>query len=225
MSAVSASRARSALRTLALLIGASLSSALTMALIGATARSVSGNRMAPWIIGRASGICAYLLLVTLVLTGLVLAHPWRARVRRPSTATRLRIHASLAAFTAAFVALHIVVLATDRYAGVGWWGALVPMGAQYRPVATTLGVVGLWCGLLAGLTAAAAGRLPRGVWWPIHKIAAVALALVWVHAVLGGGDTTALLPMYLATAALVVGVALTRYAARTPRDRVAELTR
>jgi hypothetical protein len=221
----SAGKLSTLLRRAALVLGVTLSSAASAALIGAAARSVAGNRMAPWIVGRAAGVTAYLLLVLLVLTGLVLSHPWRSRFARPSAATRIRLHISLAVFTLVFTVLHIVVLANDKYAGVGWHGVLVPMGAQYRPVATTLGVIGLWSGLLAGLTAAFAGRLPLRLWWPIHKVASVSLVLIWLHGVIGGGDTVALLSLYLITAAAVLAVAATRYSARTSGDQLRELTR
>jgi len=119
--------------------------------------------------------------------------------------------------------VHVVVLATDEYAKVGWWGALLPMASRYRPAAVTLGVLGAYCGLATGLTAALAGRLARRIWWPLHKVAAVALALVWAHGVLAGSDRAALRLMYLATAAGILLLALTRYAARTPADRFREL--
>jgi hypothetical protein len=206
-------------------IAVTLSAGVSSALVGWSAHSVAGNRMAPWILGRAAGISAYLLLVVLVLFGLFLSHPWRARVRWPNTATRIRVHIVVAVFTLAFTVLHIVVLATDRYAGVGWQGALLPMHSGYRPVATTLGLIGLWSGLLAGITAAFAGRLPLRLWWPIHKAASVSLVLIWLHGVLGGGDNRALLAMYVATAGLIAVVALSRYTARTPADQVTELVR
>ena len=197
-------------RPVAVLLGATLSIGLTGYLIGLAYSRVAGTRMAPWILGRASGICAYLLLVALVGLGLVLSHPARAR-RGGSTPARIRAHIALALFTLAFTVLHIVVLATDRYAGVGWWGAALPMRASYRPAAVSLGVIGLWVGLLAGLTAGAAGRLPRRLWWPLHKVAAVSLVLIWTHGVLAGGDTPALMALYLGSA-LVVGVlAVSRY--------------
>jgi len=137
-------------------------------LLGRAATSVAGNHNAPWIVGRASGITAYLLLLAVTALGLALSHPWRARYRRPSTVARIRAHAVLATFTLAFTVLHIVVLANDSYAGVGWRGALLPMGASYRPVPVTLGVIGLYSGLLSGVTAAMAGRLTARLWWPLH---------------------------------------------------------
>lgn len=209
--------------SLARLILVCASCGVSGAVIGSAFHAVTGNRMAPWIIGRAAGISAYLLLFGLVMLGLALSHPWRSRIARPSPVTRIRLHIALALFTLAFTALHVVVLATDRYAGVGWWGAALPMRASYRPAAVTLGLIGLWSGLLAGITAALAGRLPARAWWPIHKVAAAALILVWLHGVLAGGDTDALRWMYVGTGAATVALALSRYGARTPADLVAEL--
>ncbi len=194
-----------------------VSSALTAVIVGATVQSVAGDRHAQWVLGRASGICTYLLLLALVVMGLVLAHPGRARWRRPSTVTRIRTHVALAAFTLAFLLLHIVVLATDKYAKVGWWGALMPMASQYRPVPVTLGVISLYAGLLAGVTSAFAGRWASRIWWPVHKVAAVSLALAWAHGVLAGTDSAALMTMYLGTGLAVVGLAIWRYLARAPR--------
>jgi DMSO/TMAO reductase YedYZ heme-binding membrane subunit len=218
---------RSALRSLGTGLGLVLlvtgSAAVTSYCIGVAVSSVVGNRMAPWILGRAAGITSYLLLVALVLLGLALSHPYRARWRRPSAAVRIRAHVSLSVFTLVFTVLHVVVLATDRYAGVGWWGALVPMGSTYRPLPVTLGVVALWAGLAAGVTAALAGRIPRRAWWPVHKVAIVALVLVWLHGVLSGIDTPPLLTMYVVTGGAVVAVAVSRYTSTTARADVEQL--
>lgn len=209
---------RSALRAAVMAVTVALSSAGAAAFVGVAVSSVAGNQKAPWLLGRAAGITSYLLIVALVSLGLLLSHPAAGRWQRPSRATRLRVHISLAVFTLAFTTLHIVVLANDAYAGVGWRGAVIPGAATYRPLAVTLGVIGLYAGLLAGLTAAGAGRLPGRVWWPIHKVAIVALVLVWVHAVRSGSDTPALLVMYLASGAFVLALAATRYVAPSSRD-------
>ena len=220
-----AHRSRSLLKAIALVILITTSAAVSCWLVGLGVSHVSTNKLAPWIVGRAAGITAYLLLVSVVIVGLILSHPWRSRLRRPSAAARIRLHVSLSAFTFAFLILHVVVLATDSYAGVGWRGCLLPLGASYRPAAVTLGVIGTYAGLIAGLTAAMAGRIGARIWWPIHKVSSVALILVWLHSVLAGSDSKALLALYLATGLLTVVLALTRYAARTPADRVAELVK
>jgi predicted ferric reductase len=184
-----------------------------LVLISSAVTAMSGDRMAPWIIGRATGVCAYLVLVALVVLGLTLSHPRRAD-RGRSAMLRMRAHVVLSLLTFVLLVLHVVVLATDRYAGVGWWGAVLPMGAQYRPVPVTLGILGAWVGVLAGVSAGLAGRLPRRAWWPLHKIAAVSFVLIWMHGVYAGSDTLALFGLYAGTGALVLAVAFGRYTAR-----------
>jgi hypothetical protein len=198
-------------RAVAAITGIGASTGVTFWLVGRAIEAVAAHREAPWILGRATGVTSYLLLVTLVCTGLVLAHPWRARLRRPGQVTRIRIHVALATFALAFTALHVVVLATDPYAKVGWWGALLPMASEYRPLAVTLGVIAGYGGLLAGCTAALAGRWAGRAWWPLHRAAAVLLVLAWAHAVLAGTDTPALRGLYLGTSVLVILLAAARY--------------
>jgi hypothetical protein len=215
---------RRATKSALVVLGCSVSAAVTGWLVGGAARSVSGDRNAPWIIGRAAGLSSYVLLVLLVAMGLVLSHPGRARIRRPSAATRIRLHVSLAAFTLVLVVLHVVVLATDSYAGVGWRGTFVPLGSSYRPVPVTLGVLGLYAGLLAGVTATLSGRrFVARIWWPIHKVSTLSFLLVWVHGVYAGVDSAPLLWLYLGTGLALLAVATWRYVARTPADLVEDL--
>ena len=76
----------------------------------------------------------------------------------------------------------------------------------------------------AGITAATAGRIVGRLWWPIHKVAAVSLLLVWGHGVMAGSDSAVLLVVYLSTGAGVLLLGVSRYVARTTGDRVADLT-
>ena len=139
--------APAARRAVGATVATALSCAVATAAAGWAATGLAGNQKAPWILGRAAGLTAYVLLTALVCTGLFLAHPAAARFRRPHPLLRLRLHAGLAAFTLAFLVLHVVVLATDRYAGVGWTGSVVPLASTYRPVPVTLGVLGLYSGV------------------------------------------------------------------------------
>jgi hypothetical protein len=99
------------------------------------------------------------------------------------------------------------------------------MASEYRPVPVTLGVIALWAGLITGVTARLAGSIAARVWWPVHKVAAGLLVLVWGHSVLAGTDTPALRWYYVASGVAILGLIITRYGARTPADRVAELAR
>ena len=178
-----------------------------------TMENVQTTNAPRWILGRSTGLAAYLLLLMLSVMGLLLAHPERGRWVRPSALTRIRIHVSLAVFTLAFLIAHIYVLATDAFAHVGWAGAFIPFAAEYRPAAVALGILALWSGLVSGLTAASAGsRLLVRAWWPLHKIAIVAFGLTWLHAVLAGSDTGQLRTFYALSGAFVIGFAIWRYA-------------
>lgn len=207
------------MRTTLAIGGSTVGAALSAALGGRTVTALAGDPKAPWLLGRSAGITAYLLLVLLTATGLVLAHPAAARLHRPHPVTRVRLHSWLAAFTLVFVALHVVALATDRYAHVGWAGALLPLASAYRPLPVTFGMLGLWSGLAAGVTAALAGRGAGRWWWRVHHVAAASLVLVWVHAVLAGSDTGALLALYVVTGAAVAALGAARHTARLTARR------
>ncbi|HEY5112029.1 MAG TPA: hypothetical protein VII67_06845 [Acidimicrobiales bacterium] len=174
------------------------------------------SRYFPWITGRALGIAGFISLGALVALGIWMRHPWRLRRSFMHSETRLRLHAALATATLALVAGHLVVLATDHYAGVGWSGAFVPGLSRYRTFAVALGVIALFFMVLLAVTARAAGRRGARHWSAIHRFAILTYILVWFHGVLAGADTNALRGLYVTTAVCLAVLALTRYgAART----------
>lgn len=163
-----------------------------------------------WLLARISGLAALAMLTALVGLGLALAHPRGTALRTLNRRTLLSVHLGLAAFTGVFLVLHVLVLAFDDYAGVGWAGVLLPLGATYRPVPVTLGWLALYGGLAAGLTARLAGRVGR-VWWPIHRVAIVVYAAAWLHGVLAGSDSATLTLAYAASLLLVLSLAASLY--------------
>ena len=201
-------------------------SALTVALgalvggwaVGWVAVHVAHDEHPKWLLARVSGLAGMFLLTALVVLGLLLAHPRGTALRSLPRATMLRVHVGLASFAFAFITLHVVVLALDDYAGVGWSGVLLPLGAEYRPLPVTLGWIGLYAGLAAGLTARFAGIVGR-VWWPIHRTTLVVYGAVWTHSVLAGTDSAALWFWYGGSALLVVATAVSRV--MTPHVRSA----
>lgn len=174
----------------------------------------------PWITGRALGIAGYLSLTALVAVGLWLRHPWRLRLQFGHAETRLRVHATLGLATVALILGHLIFLATDRYAGVGWAGAFVPGLSHYRRVPVGLGVGAFEFLLLVGATARFAGRRWTRHWLGIHQLASVTFALSWFHGVLAGTDTAALRLVYVVTGALVTLLIVSRaFVARTGSTR------
>lgn len=202
-----------------------LAAGITGSLAGIAYSTITTSPMQPWLMARASGITAYLLLTLVTMMGLLLSHPRRARWTRPSSVARIRLHVVLTVLALAFTVFHFVVLALDPWAKVGWAGALLPMAADYRPIPVTLGVLSLWTGLVVGFSAALAGRGLGRIWLPLHRFSAIAWILAWVHGLLAGSDTAPLLTLYIATGAAVIVLALWRYMSRSPSDEVDALSR
>ncbi len=164
----------------------------------------------PWIAARALGVTAYLLLAFEVALGLVLSHPRNTSAWR-KTRQILPWHELVTVFLGAFLALHIVLLAVDEFAGVGWIGVFVPGSGTYRPPAIAVGSVAMYALVITAVTAKWARLLPSGWWLRIHRFAAVAFLLSWVHAILAGTDGGALTPLYLATGLLILALGTHRW--------------
>ena len=175
----------------------------------------------PWVAARALGVTAYLLLALEVALGLVLSHPRNTSEWR-KTKQVFPWHEMVSVFTGAFLILHIILLAIDPFAKVGIVGALVPGFSTFRPVAVGLGTVALYALIFTAATAKWTRLLPSGWWLKVHRFAAVAFLLTWVHAVLAGTDGGALTPLYLATGLpILAGVAHRWWTARVRPPRLA----
>lgn len=195
-------------RTLALV---AFSALVSGALLGLAALLVTRDAMPKWLLARAGGITAYLLLTLVTVVGLWLSHRGKARLNpHPSN---IRLHVALVVFTLAFTVLHVVVLAIDEYAKVGIRGALIPMASEYKPVGVTLGLIALWSALISTFTAAFAGRFTGRIWLALHRVAGLAWLLAWIHSVLVGVDTPLLVGMYAFTGISVMLMAAWRYVA------------
>jgi hypothetical protein len=174
------------------------------------------SKLFPWVTARALGIAAYLALTALVTLGTWMRHPWRLRVRFGHAESYLRAHAALGMATIALVVAHLAFLATDRYAGVGWIGALLPGASSYRRLGVGLGVVALDLMVAIAATARLAGRRGARHWLPVHRLALATFALTWFHGVLSGIDVAVLRPMYVITGTFVAVLGMSRRFARAP---------
>lgn len=163
-----------------------------------------------WLAARASGITAYLLLTVQVILGLVLSHPTNQTTWRLS---RLLFpwHENAWVFVLAFLGAHIVTLVLDPYAGVGIGGVVIPGLSSYRSSAVALGTLALYALLVTGLTARYTARLPAGLWLRIHRLSLVVFGLTWMHGLLAGTDSAALLPLYLLTGLAVLAAGAYRH--------------
>lgn len=193
--------------------------AITLFLVTSTSLQAAQAEMPKWILARSSGVVSYTLLWLATVFGILVSHPDSHRWHWMNVVTRLRVHIGFSSFAVIFTLLHMIVLATDDYADVGWFGAFLPMAATYRPVPVTLGVLAFWGMVLAGLTAAFSNtRVFRRSWLWIHRVSLAFFILAWVHGMLAGSDTVSLLALYLSTGMFVIVLAAWRYATPSLRS-------
>jgi sulfoxide reductase heme-binding subunit YedZ len=197
-------------RTLVVLIGVVALLAIVTSDQVVPATTAYQAQMRIWLVARATGITAYLLLSLLVTLGLILSHPVNQSTWRLSKRL-FPWHENLFVFVVAFVGVHIASLVLDPYAGVGLGGAFLPGASGYRSVPTALGTLALYALLVTALTARYTRLLPAGAWLRIHRVSLVVFALAWTHGVLAGTDSDALRLLYVVTGGLVVVAAAYRY--------------
>ena len=174
------------------------------------ATSAYQAQMRIWLAARATGITTYLLLTGLVTLGLILSHPTNQSTWKLSK----RIfpwHENLFVFVVAFVVAHVVSIVLDPFAGVGVAGSFIPGLSSYRTAPVALGTLGLYAALVSGVTGRWTKLLPQGLWLRLHRFALVAWILSWMHGLLSGTDSAALVPLYVATGGLVIGAGAYRY--------------
>jgi hypothetical protein len=166
--------------------------------------------MRVWLAGRATGITAYVLLTVLVSLGLVLSHPTNQSTWKLSKRL-FPWHENLFVFVVAFLVAHVVSIILDPYAGVGIAGSFVPGLSSYRSAPVALGTLGLYAALVSGVTGRWSSLLPRGLWLKLHRFALVAWIVSWLHGLLAGTDSSALVPLYVGTGLLVMLAGAYRY--------------
>jgi sulfoxide reductase heme-binding subunit YedZ len=151
--------------------------------------------MTLWYLARAAGFMALLAATASVTLGALassrVADDVRGRDRR---ILRQLAHRSAAVVTLAMLALHVLLLVTDRFVDLTVPGVLVPFTAGYRGFALGLGTLAAYGLLVVALSGAARGRLAASAkaaqgWRVVHVSAYVAWLLSMAHGILAGTDT------------------------------------
>ena len=155
-----------------------------------------------WYVARAGGLVAWALVVASCAWGLL--HAIRAFGRRPSPAWMLSTHRYLGALAVTFVAVHVIAILADSYVQFSLVDVLVPFTAAWHPIALAWGIVGMYLLLAVEITSLVRARLSPRVWRNVHVLSYVLLAMVTIHLLSAGTDTTDLLPV---TSAVLIGVA------------------
>jgi predicted ferric reductase len=163
-----------------------------------------------WLASRAAGILTLVLLAFQIVVGLVLSHPVNKSTWRLSKRL-FPWHEHVWLFVLAFVAAHVITIVLDPYAGVGLGGAFVIGLSSYRTAPVALGTLALYALLATGVTARWTKLLPAGAWLTIHRLGIVVFVMGWMHGLLAGTDSIALVSLYVVLGCAVGGAAAYRY--------------
>lgn len=169
-----------------------------------------------WLQARASGILAYLLVTASVLAGLLLKS--RPFGNRPRPAGVTDVHRFVALLALCATAVHGITLVLDTSIRITIPDLLVPGGIPYRPVATSIGVVGAELMFVVYASFSQRKRIGVANWRRLHWLTYGIFGAMLAHGVLSGTDTAQpwARAMYAATLGLVAGAVFWR-AAVSPR--------
>ncbi|HSC73114.1 MAG TPA: hypothetical protein VLB89_03030 [Gaiellaceae bacterium] len=157
-----------------------------------------------WILARASGLTAYVLLTLSMLAGLVVkSRPLGTRVR---AAAATDTHRFLTVLALGAVAVHGLALTLDSTVRIRLPALLVPGLSPYRPVPTALGVLAAELAAVIVLSFSLRRRIGARLWRRLHWATYVVFAAVTVHGLAAGTDTSRpwVFTLYLAAVAAVV---------------------
>lgn len=139
-----------------------------------------------WLVSRASGIVALVLISLSVLMGLAMA----ARLVRPAhKRSVVRLHEYVAVFSLVAIAVHGLALLGDTWLKPGLAGITVPFALGYRPLWTGLGIVGGYLALLLGPSFYLRRHIGARTWRKLHRATTVAWVLSAAHALGAGSDS------------------------------------
>ena len=166
--------------------------------------------MTTWIILRAAGIGAYVMLFLSVTWGLV--GTTAVFGRRVAKATAVSIHQFVSTVALVLLAVHIGGVLADRFVPFKPLDVLVPFHAAYRPVAVVFGI-GAMDLLVVVLVSSWMRKRVGTTWWRrLHLLAVPAFTLSVLHGIFTGTDTvrTPMWWLYLSTGGLVLFLVVVR---------------
>ncbi len=166
--------------------------------------------MTTWIVLRAAGIGAYLMLFFSVAWGL--ASTTSVFGKRISKASMTTVHQFTATCGLFLLAVHLGGLLVDTFTPFSIADVTIPMSTTFRPVAVTFGIAAMYLTVFVIVTSWL--RKPIGTkWWRrTHLLAVPTFVLSMVHGVFAGTDTVrpAMWWTYLGTGLIVLFLLVVR---------------
>jgi DMSO/TMAO reductase YedYZ heme-binding membrane subunit len=139
-----------------------------------------------WLLARASGLTAYVLLTASVLAGLVLkSRPFRSL--KPAAVTDT--HRFLALLGLGAIGIHGAALLLDRTIHLPPAALVVPGASPYRPVPVAIGVLAAELMLLVYASFALRRRIGTRNWRRLHWATYLIFGAATIHGLAAGTDS------------------------------------
>jgi methionine sulfoxide reductase heme-binding subunit len=154
-----------------------------------------------WLVSRAAGIVALVLLTATVVLGTVSTAPTRS-ASWPRWA-RQALHRDLALLSIGTLLVHVGAVVLDNYVDIRWYAAVVPFASAYRPLWVGLGTLAFDLILVVVATSLLRVRLGVRAWRAVHWLTYAAWPVAVLHYLTTGTDAGA--PWGVALAVLALG--------------------
>ncbi len=141
-----------------------------------------------WLLARAAGLTAYVLLTGSVLAGLTLRSRALGRAVRPAAVAD--VHRFLALLGLGMIGLHGLALVLDRTVRIPIAALLVPGLSSYRPVAVAWGVVAAELAVVIVASFPLRRRIGMRNWRLLHWATYAVFVLGTAHGLLAGSDSS-----------------------------------
>ena len=98
------------------------------------------------------------------------------------------VHRTLALFSVAFLALHVLTAILDPFVTIGWAATVLPFASGYRTLAIGLGTLAVDLGGAVTITSLVRRRLGFRSWRAVHWLVYLAWPVAFVHSLTAGND-------------------------------------
>ncbi len=156
-----------------------------------------------WIVARAAGLVAFVLLTLSVWLGLAMSTRLLGPRRQKSL---FGWHRTVVWAGLSMLALHVGAVLLDPVLHFGAAAALIPFAAPWRPAAIAAGVVSGWLSLMLAVSFRARKWIGQRGWRRLHYASFAAFGLSVVHALTAGTDLIGV--RGLVVAAIAIGPVL-----------------
>lgn len=175
-----------------------------------------------WLIARASGFTAYVLVTLSVVLGLLLSQRWQSRRNWPRLVND-QLHQYLTLLAGVFTAIHGISVWLDPFTAFTLREVLLPGASHYRPLWMAFGIVAAYLGLAVVATGWLRPKIGYAWWRRLHYLTFVVWLLATLHGLGDGSDTRTAwgIAIYGLSSLAVVGLTLVRLLRPAGRPRVA----